>query len=92
MKRTTFKGKLTDFNATSPELSGKAYGMEVTLEDGTKAYVVADKIYNEMGPNLTSPMHTGWLDWGNWIGRPMKGEYVSWKGMKIIVKLEDPNS
>ncbi|MEZ4751049.1 MAG: hypothetical protein R3B54_10635 [Bdellovibrionota bacterium] len=92
MKRTAFKGKLTDFNTLSPELSGKAYGMEVTLEDGSKAYVVTDKVYQEMEPSLVSPMHTGWLEWGNWIGRPMKGEYVSWKGMKIIVQLEDPKS
>lgn len=92
MSETAFKGKLTDFNPMSPQISGKSFGMEVTLPDGSKAFVLTESIYKEIDPNLKSPMHTGWLEWGNWIGRPIRGAYITWKGMKVIVKLEDPTT
>ena len=83
-----FDGVITGISELSPEYGGKPYRLEVTLTDGSKAYIVDDEDYDDMGfPKNFSPYKPGaWEEMA--VERKCMGEYWECDGKKIIVSFK----
>lgn len=88
MKTKPFEGVVTEASDLPVTMGGKTFLVEVTLADRTPAYILASEAYRELHNDIRAALPGDHEFWDiNIQDSPVHGEYVEWKGMKVIVSI-----
>ena len=90
LKYHPFKGKITEIS-NGIAMGGKPYYVEITLDDGSKAYIMNGGFYMEIDRSLECPIGR-WCEAELLEGSPVNGQYIVYEKMKIVMQIEFPES